>query len=296
MPRLALPAAVFLVAAASVGSADEVSDKQKAAAAANLVKAELKGYTVVESETLILASPLTEARAKTVAEALEKTARTARKGLQFDGKEEPWKGKLTLYHVPDRRAYGNFLRLVVGERSDAGVVVAVRGDEPLAATGVETNAKATDADLVGEIGPAVGAAYLQSKAGPSTPLPPWVSTAYGRAVSLRADSPTGKRMTTYKTAARSAVLGKGRGPATLAELWANDRPDAELVATAFVDFLAFGADKASQEKFPRFVSALRPDENGDTPEPWKALETAGWKAPELEAAWRTWAQKGMVAK
>ncbi|HYH65142.1 MAG TPA: hypothetical protein VD866_10650 [Urbifossiella sp.] len=296
MPRLALPAALFLVAAASVVSADEVSDKQKAAAVENLKKADLKGYTVVESATLILVSPLPEARAKAVAEGLEKTAKTARKGLQYADKDEAWKGKLTVYHVPDRRAYGNFLRLVVGERSEAGVVVSVRGDEPLAATGVETNPKATDVDLVGEIGPAVGAAFLQSKAGPSTPLPPWVSTAYGRAASLRADSPTGKRMTTYKTAARPAVLGKGRGPATLAELWANDRPDAELVATAFVDYLAFGADKTTQERFPRFVSALRPDENGDTPEPWKALETAGWKAPELEAAWRTWAQKGMLVK
>lgn len=295
MPRLSLPAVVFFLAA-TVVSADEVSDKQKAVAVENLKKAELKGYSVVESATLILVSPLPEARAKAVAEALEKTAKTARKGLQFDEKMEPWKGKLTVYHVPERKAYSTFLRLVVGERSDAGIVVAIRGDEPLAATGVETNAKAADADLVADIGPAVGAAYLQSKAGPSTPLPPWVSAAYGRAASLRADSPSGKRMTTYKTAARSAVLGKGRGPATLAELWANDRPDAELLATAFVDYLAFGTEKASQEKFSRFVSNLRPDENGDSPEPWKALETAGWKAPELEAAWRSWAQKGLNTK
>lgn len=295
MPRLALAAVLFLLAA-SVVSADEVSDKQKAVAAENLQKADLKGYTVVESATLILVSPLPEARAKAVVEALEKTAKAARRGLQFDDKMEPWKGKLTVYHVPERRTYGNFLRLVVGERAEAGVVVAVRGDEPLAATGVETNSKATDADLVGDIGPAVGAAYLQSKAGPSTPLPPWVGSAFGRAASLRADSPTGKRVTAYKTAARSAVLGKGRGPATLAELWANDRPDAELLSTAFVDYLAFGTDKAAQEKFSRFVSNLRPDENGESPEPSKALETAGWKAPELEAAWRTWAQKGMLVK
>ena len=295
MPRLALPAVLFLLTA-TVVSADEVSDKQKAAATENLKKGELKGYSIVESATLILVSPLPEGRAKAVAEALEKTAKTARKGLQFDDKMEPWKGKLTVYHVPGRQAYGTFLRLVVGERSDAGVVVAIRGDEPLAATGVESNPKAADADLVADIGPAVGAAYLQSKAGPSTPLPPWISTAYGRAASLRADSSSGKRMTTYKAAARSAVVGKGRGPATLAELWANERPDAELLGTAFVDYLAFGSDKASQEKFTRFVSNLRPDENGDSPEPSKALETAGWKAPELEAAWRTWAQKGLNAK
>lgn len=296
MPRLALPLATFLVAAASAVSADEVSDKQKAVAAENLKKADLKGYTVVESATLILASSLPEARAKAVAEGLEKTAKTARKGLQFDDKEEVWKGKLTVYHVPERRAYGIFLRMVVGERSDAGVVVAVRGDEPLVTTGVETNPKVSDSEFVGDIGPAIGAAYLQSKAGPTTPLPAWVRGAYGRAASLRAEGPSGKRITAYKTAAKGAVLGKGRGPATLAELWANDRPDADLLATAFVDYLAFGTDKMGQEKFVRFVSALRPDENGDTPEPWKPLESAGWKAPELEAAWRAWAQKGLVVK
>ncbi|QDU21105.1 hypothetical protein [Urbifossiella limnaea] len=295
MPRLAPSAALFLLAA-SLSSAQDATDTQKAAVAENLKKGELKGYTVVESATLLLASPLPEARAKAVAEALEKTAKTARKGLQYGEKEEAWKGKLAVYHVPDRRAYGNFLRLVLGDRTDTGVVVSVRGDEPVAAIGVETNPKATDAEFVGDIGPAIGAAYLQSKAGPNTPVPAWLRSGYGRAASLRADGPSGKRLTAYKTAARGAVLGKGRGPVTLGELWANDRPDAELIATAFVDYLAFGTDKMGQEKFVRFVGALRPDENGDVPEPAKALESVGWKAPEVEAAWRAWAQKGMNAK
>ncbi|MBN9519663.1 hypothetical protein J0H58_14270 [bacterium] len=294
MFRTTLPA--VLLFAAAVASADEVSDRQKAAAGENLKKAELKGYSVVESETLILASPLPEARAKAVAGALEKTAKLARKGLQFADAEVPWKGKLTVYHVPDRKAYGNFLRLVAGERSESGYFVGIRGDEPAAATGAEVAAKATDAELVAELGPVIGAAYFQAKAGPASPVPAWARNGYGRAASLRADSPTSKRMTTYKAAAKAAVLGKTRGPAMLMEVWANDRPDAELVATAFFDYLAFGSDKASQEKFGRFVNNLRPDENGDSPEVAKVIETAGWKAPELEYAWRQWALKGMAVK
>lgn len=293
MFRTALPA---LLLAAAVASADEVSDKQKAVAVENLKKAELKGYAVVESETLVLAALLPDARAKAVADALEKTAKVARKGLQFADAEVLWKGKLTVYHVPDRRAYGNFLRLVAGERNESGYYVGIRGDEPAVGSGAEVGTKATDAEVVAELGPAVGAAYFQAKAGPASPVPTWARNAYGRAASLRADSPTGKRMTTYKTAAKAAVLGKGRGPATLAEVWANERPDAELVATAFFDYLAFGSDKASQEKFGRFVSNLRPDENGDLPEVARVIETAGWKAPELEYAWRVWVQKGMVVK
>lgn len=296
MFRPALLAFTALLAAVSAGRSDVVTDKQKAAALANLKTAELSGYTVVESATLILVSPLPEARAKAVAEALEKTVKSARKGLQFTDKDEAWKGKLTVYHVPDRRGYGQFLRLVAGDRSDTATFVTVRGDEPYVATGAEVAAKAADADIAAEIGPAIGAAYFQSKAGPMTPLPAWVRAAFGRAASLRAEGPSGKRLTPYKAAARSAVLGKGRGPATLGELWANERPDAELVATSFLDYLAFGTDKAGQEKFTRFVTNLRPDENGESPEVAKALETAGWKAPELEVAWRSWAAKGMAAK
>lgn len=277
----------------SSGRADEVSDKQKAVAAANVKQADLKGYTVVESATLILVSPLPEARAKAVADALEKTAKTARKGVQLGDKDDPWKGKLTVYHVPDRRAYGPFVRVVAGDGGGGGLVVVVRGDEPFVVSAVEPGVKATDADIAADLGPAVGTAYFQSKAGAMTPVPPWLRDGFGRAATLRADGPGGKRMPVYRTAAKNAVLGKGRAPATLADLWAGTRPDSELLATAFLDYLAFGADKAGQEKFGRFVSNLRPDENGDSPEVAKVIETAGWKAPELEAAWRTWAAKGM---
>ncbi|HEX4612187.1 MAG TPA: hypothetical protein VH092_28595 [Urbifossiella sp.] len=296
MSRLALAAVVFVTAIAVVGRADEVSDKQKAVALEHIKTSELKGYGVVESATLILASPLPETRSKAVAEALEKTAKTARKGLQFGDKEDAWKGKLTVYHIPDRKLLGNFLRTVAGERSEVSFYVGVRGDEPYAASSAEAGPKASDADIAADLGPAVGAAYFQSKAGPATSVPAWVRGAYGRAASLRSDAPTGKRLVSYKTAAKGTVLGKGRGPATLAEVWAGDRPDAELVATSLLDYMAFGTDKMGQEKFTRFVSNLRPDENGDSPEITKVVETAGWKWQELENGWRSWAAKGMPVK
>lgn len=296
MFRPAISAALVAAVVVSAGRADEVNDKQKAVAAANLKTAELKGFTIVESATLILATPLPEARAKAVAEGLEKTVRTARKGLQMDDKDEPWKGKLTIYHVGERRAFGSFLRAVSGERTEAGFYVAIRSDEPYVASGADAGPKATDADIIGDLGPVVGTAYFQSKAGSGTPVPAWVRNAYGRAASLRADGPAGKRLTTYKTAARTAVLGKGRGPATLAEVWANERPDADLVATALLDYMAFGGDKAGQDKFIRFVANLKPDENGDSPDVSKVVETAGWKWQDLEAGWRGWATKGLPTK
>jgi hypothetical protein len=295
MFRRALPALVVVLAAAA-GRADEASDKQKTVAAANLKQAELKGFAVVESATLILATPLPEARAKAVAELLEKTVKTARKGLQFEAKEDAWKGKLTVYHIPDRNQFGTFLRGVVGVTSEAGTYVAIRSDEPFVVSGAEASVKPTDAEIAGELGTAVGAAYFQSMAGPATPVPGSIRTAYGRAASLRAEGPSGKRLTAYKAAAKTAVLGKGRGPATLAEVWANDRQDAELIATALMDYMAFGTDKSGQEKFGRFVSNLRPDENGDSPDLRKVVETAGWKWMDLESGWRTWVSKGMVVK
>jgi hypothetical protein len=60
-----------------------------------------------------------------------------------------------------------------------------------------------------------------------------------------------------------------------------------------MDYLAFGPGAAN---FPKFLSGLRPDENGTDPAITAAIEGAGWKVPELEAAWKKWVQGGMVVK
>lgn len=291
--RSASLGALLLALGAGMSPADEVSDKQKTVARGNLAKADIRKAAVAESDALIVCARLPEARVRTVAGALQKTYKTARKGLQFDEQEEPWKGKLTVYLLPDQRDFAQFMRSVAGQRAEGTSHTAVRGDEPYVVSGAELDAKVTDADVVAELAPLVAGALLSSKTGPSTAVPGWVRSGFGRAAALRAEGVTGRRFTTYKTQARAAVLGgAGRPPAALADAW-GDRPDAGVVATSLMDYMAFGP---GAENFPKFLSGLRPDENGTEPAIMTAIEGAGWKGPELDAAWKKWVRAGMAAK
>jgi hypothetical protein len=287
-------AALFLLLFAGVAAADEVSDRQKKVARENLEKSDIRKVNVSESETLIVCAPLPEARLKTVAAALQKTYKAARKGLQFDAKEEPWKGKLTVYVLPERRDFIEFMRTVAGQKPEGTSHVSVRGDEPFAVTGADLGERATDADVTAELAPLVAGALLAAKVGPSATVPTWVRSGFGRAAALRAEGTGGRRFSAYKTQARAAVLGGGgRPPAPVADVWGGERPDAGALATSLMDYMAFGPGSAN---FPKFLSGLRPDENGNEPSIAMAVEGAGWKVPELEAAWRKWVQGGMVVK
>lgn len=293
LQRLFPGAGLWIALAVSTAPADETTDKQKKVAAENLKKAEVDKSEVVETESLIVHTTLPAPRAKAVASLLQKTYKVARKGLQLEEKEEPWKGKLTVYHLPDRKSYATFLRAVGGDRPENPYYVSVRGDEPYVVSGPDLSAKSTDADVAAQLSPAVAVALLMSKAGASTPVPTWVRNGFGQAATLRADGPNGKRFPAYKSQARAAVLKGGGGkPTPVADVWGSERSDVELIQTALIDYMAFGPGAAN---FPRFVTGLRADENGDTPPIAMVLESAGWKAPALEVAWWKWVQGGMPA-
>ena len=287
--RRSAPLATLLLAlAAGVSPADEISDKQKAVARENLKKADVANGVVAESDNLILCTPLPEVRAKAVVAVLEKTYTTARKGLQFEAKEEAWKGKLTIYHVPEQKDFTQFMRVVTGAKPDTASYVSLRGDEPYAVVRADLP-KATDADLAAEVAPVVANAVLTAKAGSSTVLPAWVRGGFGRAAALRAGGVNGQRFSTYKTQAKIAVAGRGR-PTPLADVWDGGRADGDVLATSLMDYLTFGP---GAKNLSGFLSGLKPDENGDTPAATAAVVAAGWKVAELEVAWRKWVQTGM---
>jgi hypothetical protein len=291
--RFLVPLAVLF--AATLASADEVSDKQKKVALANLKKAEIARGAAVECETVILAGPLSETRLKAIGDSLSKTTKLARKALQFDEKEEPWKGKLTVVFLPERKDFTQYLRDVVGQRAEGNWSIDVRSDEPYVVSGVELNAKATDADIVAELGPLVTGAMMQAKIGSAARAPGWVRIGLGRAVSMRAEGAMSRRFTTYKSQARVAVLGGGgKAAAPIADIWTSDRADGGLLATSLMDYLAFGPGSAN---FSKFLSGLRPDENGADPAIAAVIEGAGWKTPaELDAAWKKWVTAGSPVK
>ena len=291
-----MPARLFLAAAllaflGTASRADDTTDKQKKEAVENLKKSEAAKGTVVETDNFFIASELPETKARGVGEHIQKTYKLARKTLQFEDKEEPWKGKLVVYIFPEARNYKQFMRLVAGQRPEDTSHVSVRSDNPYIVSGVEFNEKATEADIAADVTPLLAGAMLSGKIGAGAMIPEWVRTGFGRAAALRAEGTQSKRFSTYKTAAKNGALaGKG---VPIAEVWGGTRKDGDLLATSLMDYIAFGPGSASLIKF---LNGFRPNETTPNPTVVQALESAMWKEPTLDAAWKKWIQGGLAVK
>ena len=285
------PSALALVLGfALAGPADELSDKQRQVAEANLKKGEVKKAAVVETDHFIVCATIPEAKAKALGAALEKVYPVARKGLQMDAGDTPWKGKLTVYYLTDRKEFNLFTLSVAGERTRESSYFAIKGDEPYLVDGPELGEKTSEAELFFEAGVLVASAMIQGHYR-TAELPEWVKTGFARAAALRAGGTTSPRYTAYKTKARRVVLGtSGKPPIPIASLWNGESPDdRETVATSLMEYVVFGP---GAKESARFLGGFRPSEAIATPGPAQALEAAGWKEPQLEAAWRKWVQTG----
>jgi hypothetical protein len=283
MTRLA---ALALLLAAQTAPAQDA----KAKAAANLKTAGVGKAAVVETDHFVVATTLPGEKAKALGEVLDKVVPVARKGAQLEAKEQPWKGKLTVYYLPDGPDFKGFVRAVLMDQP-AGAHYALRADDPFVVDPAEVPAKATEADQFAAAAAVVAGGVLRGKAGTAA-VPDWLADGFGRAAAARADGVMSKRYLAYKASARALALGpKGAAPPSAAGLWAETKPaSAELLAASFADYLAFGPGAAN---FPKLVSAFRPDENGNVAGVPQALEAAGWKdLGMLDAAWRKWAATG----
>lgn len=288
-----LALAVAVVAATAQDKKDEKKEaarQQQAVAAANLKKADIAKAAVVETDNFLIASELPAEKAKALGAVLEKVVPVARKVLQYEEKEEAWKGKLAVYYLPDGADFKNFIRAIVMKQPE-GVHFDLRADAPFVVDPVEVRAKATEADQFAASAATVAGAYLKARAG-TAGVPEWFVNGFGRVTAARAEGTNGKRYQAYKTAARAAVLGpKGGTPPAVADLWAETKPaNAALLADSLAEYIAYGPGSANLLKF---VYGFRPDEGGNVPGPNQAFEAAGWKdLAMLEAAWRKWVQTG----
>lgn len=277
--------------AAQPPATGQAAAKQKAVLLANLKRADLpRPVAVVETDHFLVAAPLSEEKTRTLAALLERVAPVARRAARFEDKEEPWKGKLAVLHLPDSRDFKSYMRNVVGSES-IGTHYALRDDAPVVVDPVLVPTNATEADRFLATATTLAGAYLRAKAGPAM-LPDWLTSGFARATALRAEGMTSKRYQAYRTAARTAVLGgKGNPPAALTDLWSETRPaHFDLLAASFAEYLVFGPGR---DNFPKLIFAFRPDENGNQPGPAQALETAGWKdLAALEKAWQKWVATG----
>jgi hypothetical protein len=254
-------------------------------------KADLGKATVIETDNFVIAGTLPEEKAKSLGAVLEKVVPVARKALDYGEKDEPWKGKLTIYYLPEGREFKSFIRTVLAGNPD-GVHYELRADVPFVVDPVDVSGKASESDQFASTAAVVAGSYLKARAGAMTTVPGWLANGFGRATAMRAEGTTSKRYATYKTQARAAALGaKGGKPPALPDLWGESRPaNADVLSTSFADYAAYGPGK---DNFLKLVYGFRPDENGNAPAVTAAFEAAGWKdMAALEKAWLKWAATG----
>jgi len=267
--------------AAAQNATQEVA-KQKDAAVANMKKAGFARTTIISSKNFLITTTVSEEKAKALGTALDRVAPIARKVLKFDDKDEPWKGPLAIYYLPEGSDFKTFIRTVVVSQPQ-GAHFSLRSEEPFIVDPAEGPANATEAEQLTHAAGIVAEAYLRARAG-SAELPEWLTGGFGRVTALRAEGLAARRYTAYRSAAR-ALANKGGKPT---ELWSESPPvGADVLANSLVEYLAYGPGAAN---FGKLIGGLRPDENGNQPGVQAAFEAAGWKdLAMLEAAWRKWA-------
>src|SRR5262245_35097723 len=164
--RFALPALLLAVVFASQSAAlaqdKEQAKKAKAAAVENLKKCKIDKPTIEETDNFIIAGSMPEAKAKALGAVLEKVLPAARKAAKYDEKEFAWKGKLTVYYLPDGEEYKLFMRRVL-QAAPEGVHLDFRADPPLAVDPAELPGKPTDADLFAATAARIAGEHLRAK-------------------------------------------------------------------------------------------------------------------------------------
>ncbi len=264
----------------------------KTTAVANLKKANVDKPTVVETDNFLIVGSLSEEKAKALGAVLEKTTALARKTLKYEEKETSWKGKLTVYFVPDNGEFKALMRRAF-QQPPEGVHADLRAEPPFIVDPADATGKPTDADLYANTAARVAGEHLKAKGTGAQNVPDWLRDGFGRATALRAEGTTSKRYQTYRTQARAALAGKGGTPPALKDVWGEAKtPGGDALATAFAEYLAYGPGAA---KFPMFIDGLKPSENVAAPTVPQGLDAAGWKEkdlPALEAAWKKWVAAG----
>ncbi|MBN9118383.1 MAG: hypothetical protein J0I06_04340 [Planctomycetes bacterium] len=293
--RFALFAAALAAALAS-RSDSAAQDKGKdaaarAAAVENMKKINVDKPTIVETDNFLVVGSIPEEKAKALAAVLEKTLPVARKAAKYDDKDAAWKGKLTVYYLPNTDEFKSFMRRVL-QAAPEGVHVDLRAAQPLVVDPAELPGKPADADLFAATAARVAGELLQAKGTGTAAIPAWLRDGFGRAAQMRAEGPNSRRYQAYKAAARTAVLNpKGGRPPAISEAWSDAKSaTGETLGTSVADFLAFGPKAAD---FGKFLDALRPSDGNPNPTVPGAFPALGWKdEAAAEAAWKKWVQTG----
>ncbi len=289
---LAVTLVAFAFGSVSAPAQEKLDGKKaKAAAVENLKKCKIDKPTIHETDNFVIAGTMPEEKAKALGTTLEKVLAVARKAAKFDEKDAAWKGKLTVYFLPDADEFKTFMRRVL-QTAPEGMYVDLRSEPALIVDPAELPGKPTDADLYNNTAARIAGELLRAKGTGTQMIPEWLRDGFGRVAVMRTEGTTTKRYQAYKTAARNAILGpKGGKPPTIGDVGNDTKSVAgEAMATSVAEFLAFGPKSAD---FGKFIEALRPSEAVASPTMQNGFEVLGWKDQAMaDAAWKKWVQTG----
>ncbi|MCU0703287.1 MAG: hypothetical protein MUF18_04780 [Fimbriiglobus sp.] len=288
---LACLLAFALPAAAQDKGSEEAVKKQKATAAENLAKIKIPKPTLIETDHLLVYADLPAEKLKPIADAAQKARERAFKDLKFTDKDRLPDGKLTLYVLADRtKEYTPFVK-VIEQRTgkldaDEMQTTSLKG-YPYAAVTTSPATKSTDADLKAEAMAAVVTLLIDQKAG--GPVPTWIHVGMGKAIAYRTEGNT-KLLEAHKAKTRPLFTRAKVGLFKAADVWGEKRfTEIDTLTVSLAEYLLYGADG---ETMGKFLGGFRETEERRNPGINTALEAAGWKLEELDAAWKKWAMSG----
>ena len=263
-----------------------VADDRETSAKAVLAAAKIGTYTVAETADLRVFATLPQAKTTAVATAAQKAQSSAATALKL-GEKAGWGGKLTVYAVTDARQTRSLFTFGLKQGGDRqSSRIDLKAEPPAVVVGVSPGEKRPDAQLAGDVSAQVATAVLLKAAGDGAELPAWLRVGFGRAVQTRAEGPKSQAAQRGRLKAFAAKPGASLSPATLWD--GSDSPDAELLATGYVEFLVFGPPA---DKFERFLTAFKPTDEVREPTVQTALAAAEWKPEWLSDAFKAWVLK-----
>lgn len=292
--RARFVALAALVAALAAQNASVAQDKDKkeekdtkarAAAVENMKKIKVDKPTVEETDNFLVVGTIPAEKAQALGKVLEKTLPVARKAAKYDDKDAAWKGKLTVYFLPDGDEFKSYMRRVL-QVAPEGIHVEMKADPAFVVDPAELPGKPADAELYAATAARVAGELLKAKGTGTQNVPAWLRDGFGRVAQMRAEGVNGKRYLAYKSAARTAAAKSG-----IADAWGEAKSATiETVGTSVAEFLAFGPKAAD---FGKFLDALRPSDANPNPTVQTGFEALGWKEQaQAEAAWKRWVQTG----
>lgn len=264
-------------------------EKQKEFAAEAMKKAEVKDARVVETTNLVVATTLPDARAKTIAEALEKVFVAAHKALKFELADIKTKTVVFIFGELDQ--YRQFKRSVIKERPDDDEFAShdMRRDDAYVAVSARRGERTPNFELLAATECCRG---VLSKKGGNARLSEWMKDGFARAVAWRNDpkSAAAERSAVQRLAPRIAKGAKAMP--VVDKAWTGTGRDKDLVAASLMDYLTFGP---GSEKLGSLLSSMIPTAGIDSPTFADALRATDWMVEDLDRAWREWVWKGSPA-